>query len=118
VLATYVRAGEVIQPGQPVARVADLRELTLRAYVTGEQLGQVRLGQRVAVRTASSATSTDGVVSWIAARAEFTPTPIQTRDERAEMVYAVKVRVPNAHGVFKIGMPADITLPALATAAR
>jgi HlyD family secretion protein len=51
-------------------------------------------------------------VSWISSRAEFTPTPVQTRDERAELVYAIKVRVPNPDGQLKIGMPADVTLGA------
>ncbi len=49
-----------------------------------------------------------GTISWISARAEFTPTPIQTRDERADLVYAIKIRVPNDNGVLKIGMPADV----------
>ena len=55
-----------------------------------------------------------GTVSWISAKAEFTPTPVQTRDERADLVYAVKIHVPNLSGVLKIGMPADVALPALA----
>jgi HlyD family secretion protein len=55
-----------------------------------------------------------GTVSWISSKAEFTPTPVQTRDERTDLVYAVKIRVPNRDGVLKIGMPADVVLPALA----
>jgi HlyD family secretion protein len=55
-----------------------------------------------------------GTVSWIASKAEFTPTPVQTRDERTDLVYAVKIRVPNQSGVLKIGMPADVALPQLA----
>jgi HlyD family secretion protein len=120
VLATYVRTGEVIQPGQPLVRVADLRTLTLRAYITGDQLTRVTLGQQVTVRTGANEgnPSATGTISWVAAKAEFTPTPIQTRDERAELVYAIKVRVPNTDGVFKIGMPADVTLAAQPAAAR
>ena len=53
----------------------------------------------------------NGVVAWVASKAEFTPTPIQTRDERADLVYAVKVRVANSGGALKIGMPADVDLP-------
>ena len=71
----------------------------LRAYVTEPQLAQVRLGQRGAGDTSTAATggrlTLPGTVSWIASKAEFTPTPMQTRDERADLVYAVKIRVPN-----------------------
>jgi HlyD family secretion protein len=114
VLATFVHAGEVVQPGQPLYRVADLDTLTLRAYVSEAQLHAVKLGGRVEVRVDSGdgkTTAIPGTISWIASRAEFTPTPIQTRDERADLVYAVKVRVPNANGMLKIGMPGDVTIP-------
>lgn len=113
VLATYVRAGEIVQPGQPLYRIADLDTLTLRAYVSGAQLASITLGQFVTVHTddATGVREHTGTVSWISARAEFTPTPVQTRDERTDLVYAVKVRVPNPDGVLKIGMPADLALP-------
>lgn len=113
VLATYVRAGEIVQPGQPLYRVADLDTLTLRAYISGTQLESLKLGQFVTVHTdgANGVREHAGVVSWISARAEFTPTPVQTRDERTDLVYAVKVRVPNPDGALKIGMPADLALP-------
>jgi HlyD family secretion protein len=111
VLATYVRVGEVIQPGQPLFRVADLRALTLRAYVSGDQLTQLKLGATVSVRVSSrgNAAPVQGTIRWISPKAEFTPTPVQTRDERADLVYAVKIRVANSEGLFKIGMPADIS---------
>jgi HlyD family secretion protein len=117
VLATYARAGEYVQPGQPLFRLASLDTLTLRAYVTEPQLAQLKLGQRVQVsvdRGEASRLALSGTVSWIASKAEFTPTPVQTRDERADLVYAVKILVPNRGGVLKIGMPADVALPALA----
>ncbi|HKP16003.1 MAG TPA: HlyD family efflux transporter periplasmic adaptor subunit, partial [Gemmatimonadaceae bacterium] len=116
VLATYTRAGEYVQPGQPLFRLADLDTLTLRAYVTEVQLAQVKLGQRVQVSVdgASGRVALPGTVSWIASKAEFTPTPVQTRDERADLVYAVKILVSNRGGMLKIGMPADVELPALA----
>lgn len=117
VLATYARAGEFVQPGQPLFRMASLDTLTLRAYVTEPQLARFRLGQRVSVtvdRGDDGRAVLPGVVSWVAAKAEFTPTPVQTRDERASLVYAVKIVVPNSGGALKIGMPADVTLPAVA----
>ena len=115
VLATYARAGEVVQAGQPLYRIAGLDTLVLRAYVTEGQLASVRLGQRVEVRIdrgAKELMALPGTVSWISPSAEFTPTPIQTRDERADLVYAVKILVPNRDGVLKIGMPGDVTLAA------
>ena len=114
VLTTLVRAGEVVQVGQPLYRIASLDTLTLRAYVTAQQLPAVRLGQRVAVnvdRGDGEYRTLPGTVTWIASQAEFTPTPIQTRDERADLVYAVKVSVLNPNGILKIGMPADVTFP-------
>jgi HlyD family secretion protein len=129
VLATYVHAGETVQPGQPLFRVASLDTLDLRAYVSQPQLAALRLGQQVTVHVdqlggGAAGTGTPmpsgeparraitGTLSWISARAEFTPTPIQTRDERAELVYAIRVRVPNPDGRLKIGMPVDVTLGA------
>jgi HlyD family secretion protein len=117
VLATYARAGEYVQPGQPLFRIASLDTLTLRAYVTEPQLARFRLGQRVSVtvdRGDGGRVVLPGRVSWVAAKAEFTPTPVQTRDERASLVYAVKILVANSGGTLKIGMPADVTLPVAA----
>jgi HlyD family secretion protein len=112
VLAVYARAGEVVQPGQPLYKIAGLDTLDLRAYVTGNQLASVRLGERVTVhvdRGDGELASIPGTVTWVSSTAEFTPTPVQTRDERADLVYAVKIRVPNPDGALKIGMPGDVT---------
>ena len=113
VLATYAREGEVVQAGQPLYRIANLDTLELRVYVTGAQLTSVALGEPVTVNVTGRGgdmLTVGGTVSWISPSAEFTPTPVQTRDERADLVYAVKVRVPNENGVLKIGMPADVML--------
>lgn len=111
VLATYAEAGEMVQPGQPLYRIAGLDTLILRAYVSADQLTAVRIGQPVQVNVDHGGTlrSVPGTITWIASKAEFTPTPVQTRDERADLVYAIKVRVPNPDGALKIGMPADVT---------
>jgi HlyD family secretion protein len=111
VLTSYVKAGEVVQAGQPLYRVANLTSMEVRAYVTEPQLSTIRLGQEahVSIDSGSGPRQTvSGSISWISSRAEFTPTPIQTREERAEMVYAIKIRVANANGVLKIGMPVDV----------
>ncbi len=112
VLAVYSRQGEMIQAGQPLYKIANLDTLTLRAYVTENQLASFKLGQPVAVTfdRGGNRESISGTVTWVASDAEFTPTPVQTRDDRASLVYAVKIRVPNRNGELKIGMPADVTL--------
>jgi HlyD family secretion protein len=114
VLARYAEAGEFVQAGQPLYKVADLGALTFRGYVSGAQLARVRVGQQVLVALDDgdeARRSLPGTVTWIASEAEFTPTPVQTRDERTELVYAVKVRVPNGSGVAKVGMPGELRLP-------
>ncbi|MBA3555380.1 MAG: HlyD family efflux transporter periplasmic adaptor subunit, partial [Gemmatimonadales bacterium] len=95
VLARYVEAGEFVQVGQPLFKLASLDSLTFRAYVGNAQLGQLRLGQQVQVGVdrGDSIATFPGRVTWIASAAEFTPTPIQTREERADQVYDVKVAV-------------------------
>jgi HlyD family secretion protein len=111
VLATYARAGEIVQSGTPLYKIADLASVEVRAYVPEPQLGNVRLGGGAQVSIdagAGSLKTFPGTVSWVSSEAEFTPTPIQTRDQRADLVYAVKIRVANDQGVLKIGMPADV----------
>jgi len=115
VLATYAKAGEVVQPGQPLYRIANLDTLILRAYVAEGQLASLKLGQHVQVHVDQgdgTLLTMTGIVGWVASKAEFTPTPVQTRDERTDLVYAVKVYVANPRGVLKIGMPADLDLTA------
>jgi HlyD family secretion protein len=111
VLASYAKAGEFVQMGQPLYKIANLDTVEVRAYVTEPQLATVRLGQdaRVSIDAGRGQRQTvTGTVTWISSQAEFTPTPIQTREERADLVYAIKIRVRNENGVLKIGMPADV----------
>jgi HlyD family secretion protein len=112
VLARYVEAGEFVQQGQPLFKLASLDSLTFRAYVSNAQLSQLRLNQQVQVGVdrADSIAKLPGRIVWIASAAEFTPTPIQTRDERVDQVYAVKILVANREGRLRIGMPGELTL--------
>jgi HlyD family secretion protein len=112
VLTRYVEPGEYVQAGQPLFKLASLDSLTLRAYVSGGQLTTLRLGQpvKVGVDRGDSIATVPGRVTWIASAAEFTPTPIQTREERTDQVYAVKVAVGNPDGTLKIGMPGELLL--------
>jgi HlyD family secretion protein len=111
VLATYVEEGEVVRTGEPLYKIADLDTLTLRAYVSGAQLSTVTIGQQAQVLVddgPEQQRSLSGRVTWIAEEAEFTPTPIQTKEERVDFVYAVKLHVPNPDGAIKVGMPGDV----------
>jgi HlyD family secretion protein len=112
VLTRYVEPGEFVQAGQPLFKLASLDSLTFRAYVVNAQLTRLRLGQevRVGVDRADSIVTLPGRITWIASTAEFTPTPIQTREERADQVYAVKVAVANPGGRLRIGMPGELLL--------
>ena len=111
VLSVIARTGETVMPGSPLYTIADLQTLRLRAYATGDQLARLRLGMPADVLVDDGAGGIDaitGEVIWIASNAEFTPTPIQTRDERAELVYAFDVRVANPAGRLKVGMPGEV----------
>ena len=107
VLEKYAEAGEYAVPGKPLFKIADVNDMTLRVYVTAPQLTSLKIGQQVKVYAdlgEDGAHEYWGVVSWISDKAEFTPKTIQTRDERANLVYAVKVKVNNIDGMLKIGM--------------
>lgn len=107
ILQRYCETGEFAAPGRPLFKLADLSEMTLRIYVTAEQYSNLKLGQQLKVSIDGVEKPYVGTVSWIAQRAEFTPKTIQTKDERANLVYAVKVRVKN-DGRIKIGMYGDV----------
>jgi len=112
VLTKYVEKGEVVTFGKPLYKIADLSTMYLRAYISGNQLGQVKTGQQVTVQTDlpnGELKSLPGTISWISGDAEFTPKTIQTREERVQLVYALKVRVQN-DGSLKIGMPGEVRL--------
>lgn len=112
VLTKYAEAGELAAVGKPLFKVADMQRMYLRAYITSAQLSGVKLGQQV---TVYSDYGTDehreypGVVTWISDRSEFTPKTILTKDERANLVYAVKIAVEN-DGFLKIGMYGGLRL--------
>jgi HlyD family secretion protein len=112
VLAKYAEAGELAAAGRPLFKVGDLDNIFLRVYVTADLLTEIKLGQRVRVfadRGRDERREYEGAVTWIADEAEFTPKTIQTRDERANLVYAVKIAVRN-DGYIKTGMYGDIRL--------
>ena len=109
VLTKYSEPGEIAAFGKPLYKIADISELTLRVYISQKQLANIKIGQEVIVKIdgADQMKSYKGTISWIAAQAEFTPKIIQTKEERVNLVYAVKVKVIN-DGSLKIGMPAEM----------
>lgn len=110
VLVKYAEMGEVAAPGKALFKIADTNNMILRAYVTNDQLTQLKIGQKVKVFADSGEDKSreyDGTISWISSNAEFTPKTIQTRDERANLVYAVKINMKN-DGYLKIGMYGNV----------
>ena len=112
VLEKYVERGEFVVIGKPLFKIADTEQMFMRAYVTSAQLQNIRIGQHVKVFADygdGQKKAYDGTVSWISSRSEFTPKTILTDDERADLVYAVKVAVKN-DGYVKIGMYGEVVL--------
>jgi HlyD family secretion protein len=110
VLTKYAMAGEYTNPGKALYSIGNLSEITLRVYVTGNQFANIKLNQQVKVfvdSTANTFKEYSGVITWISDKAEFTPKTIQTKDERANLVYAVKIHVKN-DGLLKIGMYGEV----------
>ncbi len=112
VLETFKETGELAFPGQPLIKLANLGIMTLRGFVSGSQLTKLSIGNPVTVSVDAENNSMKdyaGTISWIASEAEFTPKVIQTKEERVNLVYAVKFEVQNDGGI-KIGMPGEVTL--------
>ncbi len=110
VLEKYVERGEFVTVGKPLFKIADTEHMYMRAYVTSAQLQHIKLGQKVKVFADygnNNRKTYDGTVSWISSRSEFTPKTILTDDERADLVYAVKVAIKN-DGFVKIGMYGEV----------
>lgn len=110
ILAKYAEAGELANMGKPLFKVADIGNMFLRAYITSAQLSEVKVGQKVTVISDygdEKRTEYAGIVTWISSQSEFTPKTILTKDERANLVYAVKIAVKN-DGYIKIGMYGEV----------
>jgi HlyD family secretion protein len=110
VITKYAEQGEMTSAGKALYKIADLSVMTLRAYVTGIQLAQIRLNQPVKVlidKGKDDYKPYSGTIVWVSDKAEFTPKTVQTKEERANLVYAVKIKVPN-DGFLKIGMFGEV----------
>ncbi len=110
VLTRYAKQNEITTNAKALYKIADLSTMTLRAYINGDQLGEIKLGQKVKVfvdKGNGEQKDLSGEIYWVSSKAEFTPKTIQTKDERANLVYAVKVHVKN-DGYLKIGMYGEL----------
>jgi HlyD family secretion protein len=110
VLSQYTMQDEVVTAGKALYKIADLKTITLRAYISGTQLPQIKIGQEISVRVDAGEKqykTYPGKITWVADKAEFTPKTIQTKEERANLVYAIKVSVKN-DGYLKLGMYGEV----------
>ncbi len=110
IIEKYSEAGEITAAGKPLVKIADLAVMKLKAYVSGGEIGKVKIGQQCTVRIDDGKSGYNqfaGTVSYISGKAEFTPKIIQTKEERVILVYAVKVDVRN-EGALKAGMPGEV----------
>ena len=111
ILNKLAMKGEMAMPGKPLYSLANLTYLNLKAYVSGNQLSQIKLGKNLKVLIDgpdNSLIEKEGKLIWISSSSEFTPKTIQTREERVNLVYAIKIRVENDDGRLKIGMPGEV----------
>ncbi len=112
ILEKFVDAGEIVLPNGPLVKIANLQSLWIKIYLDEKNVGLVTLGKTVQVRVdAFPGKNLAGKVTWISPKAEFTPKNVQTRELRADLVYAVKVEFDNPDQAAAIGMPADVYLP-------
>lgn len=112
VTAKYVEPNEIVNYGNPLYKIANLSKMVLRAYFSGEQLGDIKINQSVTVRIDAkddTYKNYKGIITWISSKSEFTPKIIQTKKDRVNFVYAVKIEVVN-DGSLKMGMPAEVVL--------
>ncbi len=106
----YVESGEIVGAGSAVFKIADTKRFWIKVYVSERDLGLFAVGSVAQVRVDAHPEPLSGAVSWVSPQAEFTPKNVETKDARAELVYAVKVTIENPPGVLKIGMPAEVHL--------
>jgi HlyD family secretion protein len=110
ILEKYIEPSEIVGSGKVLYKIANMDQMNLRVYVSGAQLSEVKIGQKVTVlidKGEKEFESIEGLVTWISSQAEFTPKIIQTKEERVNLVYAMKIAVKN-DGRLKIGMPGEV----------
>ncbi len=112
VVIKYAEEGELLAPGKPIIKIAQLDTVWVKIYLPPRDLTQIKLGGKADVDPEDGHTQPlSGTVTWISDKAEFTPKNVQTKEARADLVYAVKVTIPNPDGALKVGMPVLVTIP-------
>jgi HlyD family secretion protein len=110
VIDKYVDKGELLAPGRPICKIADLDTVTVKVYLPANDFAGVKVGDSAHVDTESGETSYSGKIVWTSDEAEFTPKNVQTAKSRANLVYAVKVEIANSDDALKVGMPVFVTI--------
>lgn len=108
ILTKNFEEGEFVQIGAALATIADLNDLWIKVYISTDDLPKIKLGQPVTFTVSGESTIFEGIVSEISSRGEFTPKTIQTKEERTNIVFGVKIIINNGQGILKPGMPADV----------
>jgi len=106
----YVEEGELLAPGKPIAKISDLSSLWVKVYLPTGDFAHIKIGDQATVDTEAGGEKYRGIVIWTSEEAEFTPKNVETKESRANLVYAVKVRIKNTDGRLKIGMPVYVTI--------
>lgn len=110
ILDKFVEPGELVSPGKPLYKVASLDPVWVKVYLSAPAFSEVKLGDKAQVSTETDSANIDGTVVWMADEAEFTPKNVQTAEARADLVYAVKVRIANPDHALKVGQPVYVTV--------
>jgi HlyD family secretion protein len=110
--------GEMLQPRAPIVVIADLDHVWANVYVDEPVVPKLRIGQSATVFTDAGGAGLPGTVTYISARAEFTPRNVQTAEDRSKLVYRIKISVPNTSGILKVGMPIEADIPFADAAAK
>jgi HlyD family secretion protein len=112
VVTRYVESGELVAIGKPLVKVARLDTVWVKVYLPPSDLTRIKLGGRAEIDPEDGRSRPlAGSISWISSEAEFTPKNVQTKEARADLVYAVKITIPNPDQTLKIGMPVLVTMP-------
>lgn len=110
VIEKYVSLGEILSPGKAIAKIADLNSIWVKIYLPSGDFAKIKLGDKAIIDTEEGNEKFDGTVIWTSSEAEFTPKNIQTKKSRANLVYAVKIKIENTDNRLKIGMPVFVTI--------
>ncbi len=112
VVEKYIEVGELVGPGKALVKIATLDTVEVKIYLPPQDLTTIKIGSRAEIDPEDGrADKISGTIVWISSQAEFTPKNVQTKEARADLVYAIKIKIPNSDQALKIGMPVSVTIP-------